>query len=92
MHIPENYLSPATCGVMGAAMVPVWAHAVKKVNEELPKDKIPLLGDIPLIKSLFSYTQDSTSTEEIVFIIAPRIIDDVGHLSLEDLGYSVIKE
>ena len=44
MHIPENYLSPATCGVMGAAMVPVWAHAVKKVNEELPKDKIPLLG------------------------------------------------
>ena len=25
-------------------MVPVWAHAVKKVNEELPKDKIPLLG------------------------------------------------
>jgi cobalt/nickel transport system permease protein len=44
MHIPENYLSPATCGVMAAAMVPVWAHAVKKVNEELPKDKIPLLG------------------------------------------------
>ena len=44
MHIPENYLSPATCGVMGAAMVPVWVHAVKKVNEELPKDKIPLIG------------------------------------------------
>ncbi len=44
MHIPENYLSPATCGVMTAAMVPVWVHATKKVNEELPKDKIPLLG------------------------------------------------
>ena len=44
MHIPENYLSPSTCGVMGAAMVPVWVHAVKKVNEELPKDKIPLIG------------------------------------------------
>lgn len=44
MHIPENYLSPATCGVMTAAMVPVWTHAVRKVNEELPKDKIPLLG------------------------------------------------
>ena len=44
MHIPENYLSPATCGVMGAAMVPVWVHAVKKVNEELPKEKIPLIG------------------------------------------------
>ena len=44
MHIPENYLSPATCGVMTVAMVPVWVHAVKKVNKELPKDKIPLLG------------------------------------------------
>lgn len=44
MHIPENYLSPVTCGVMGVAMVPVWVHAVKKVNTELPKDKIPLLG------------------------------------------------
>ena len=44
MHIPENYLSPVTCGVMGAAMVPVWVRAVKKVNTELPKEKIPLLG------------------------------------------------
>jgi cobalt/nickel transport system permease protein len=44
MHIPENYLSPATCGVMTAAMVPVWAHAVKKVKVELPKEKVPLLG------------------------------------------------
>ena len=44
MHIPENYLSPAPCAVMGAAMLPVWIHAVKKTNEELPKEKIPLLG------------------------------------------------
>lgn len=44
MHIPENYLAPAACAVMGAAMVPVWVHAVKKVNEELPKEKIPMIG------------------------------------------------
>ena len=44
MHIPENYLSPATCAVMGAAMVPVWVHAVRKTNRELPKEKLPLLG------------------------------------------------
>lgn len=25
-------------------MIPVWVHAVKKTNEELPKEKIPLLG------------------------------------------------
>jgi cobalt/nickel transport system permease protein len=44
MHIPENYLSPATCAVMTAAMVPVWVHAVKKVKEDVPKAKMPLLG------------------------------------------------
>lgn len=44
MHIPDNYLSPATCAVMGAAMVPVWTRAVRKVKEEIPKVKIPMLG------------------------------------------------
>lgn len=44
MHIPENYLSPATCAVMGASMVPVWRKAVEKVKTEIPKAKIPLLG------------------------------------------------
>ena len=44
MHIPENYLSPATCGVMTVAMVPVWAHAIKKVKVELPKEKLPMVG------------------------------------------------
>jgi cobalt/nickel transport system permease protein len=44
MHIPDNYLSPATCAVMAAAMVPVWAVAVKKVSKDFPKEKVPLLG------------------------------------------------
>ena len=44
MHIPENYLSPQTCGVMTAAMVPVWIHSVKKVKNEIPKSRMPLLG------------------------------------------------
>lgn len=44
MHIPDNYLSPSTCAVMGAAMVPVWTIAVKKVKEEVSKVRIPLLG------------------------------------------------
>ena len=44
MHIPENYLSPATCAVMTVAMVPVWAHAVKRVKLDLPKEKIPFIG------------------------------------------------
>ncbi len=35
MHIPENYLSPQTCAVMGAIMVPVWYRAVKKLTFKL---------------------------------------------------------
>ncbi len=44
MHIPENYLSPATCAIMTAAMVPVWTHSVKKIQKELPKEKIAMIG------------------------------------------------
>lgn len=44
MHIPDNYLSPATCAVMGAAMVPIWAKSIKKIQLEIPKEKIPMLG------------------------------------------------
>lgn len=44
MHIPENYLSPSTCAVMGAVMLPVWLMAVQKVKREIPREKLPLLG------------------------------------------------
>lgn len=44
MHIPENYLSPSTCAVMTAAMLPVWTYSIKKVKAEIPKVKMPLLG------------------------------------------------
>ena len=44
MHIPDNYLSPSTCVVMGAVMLPVWRAAVHKVKNELTKKRIPLMG------------------------------------------------
>lgn len=44
MHIPENYLSPSTCGVLTAVMVPVWLRAAKRVQQTIPREKIPLLG------------------------------------------------
>lgn len=44
MHIPDNYLSPATCAVMGAVMVPIWARAIKKVKKDMTKKKMPLMG------------------------------------------------
>jgi len=44
MHIPDNYLSPATCAVMAAAVIPAWVVSVKKTTKDLPKEKLPLLG------------------------------------------------
>ncbi|CAB1251176.1 cobalt transporter CbiM [Clostridium sp. MT-14] len=44
MHIPDNYLSPSTCAVMGVIMLPIWARAVKRVKTDVSKKKIPLLG------------------------------------------------
>jgi cobalt/nickel transport system permease protein len=51
MHIPDNYLSPSTCAVMGAVMVPVWAIASAKIKKEITVKKIPLLG----ISAAFSF-------------------------------------
>ncbi|MBX7491558.1 pilus (MSHA type) biogenesis protein MshL [Helicobacter turcicus] len=61
-------------------------------NHAKENNKIPLLGDIPLIKPLFSYAQDSMTTEEIVFIITPRIIKEEEELSLASLGYTLAGE
>jgi cobalt/nickel transport system permease protein len=44
VHIPDNYLSPQTCGVMAAAMVPVWAVSINKIKKNMPKAKIPMMG------------------------------------------------
>lgn len=51
MHIPDNYLSPSTCAVMAAAMIPVWTIAVKNVKAEVTHVKLPMLG----ISAAFSF-------------------------------------
>jgi len=44
MHIPDNYLSPATCAVMGVAMIPAWKVSIQKIRQEIPKEKMAFLG------------------------------------------------
>ena len=44
MHIPDNYLSPATCAVLGGAMVPVWAVSARRARAEVSRARLPLLG------------------------------------------------
>ncbi|WP_338825825.1 putative fused nickel transport protein LarMN [Moorella thermoacetica] len=52
MHIPDGYLSPQTCAVLGAAMVPVWGTAARKVKATLKARQAPLLA----IGAAFSFT------------------------------------
>ena len=51
-------------------------------------NKVPLLGDIPLISSLFKYEEKTRETQELVIIIEPHIIrKENNSISLSELGY-----
>lgn len=51
--------------------------------------RVPVLGYIPILKYLFSYTGISEDSTEMVIIITPHIIKRSGdNPSLQDLGYS----
>lgn len=51
MHIPENYLSPSSCGILDVAMVAVLSIAIKKTRQSLSRERMPLLG----IAAAFSF-------------------------------------
>lgn len=44
MHIPDGYLSPATCGVFGLVMLPIWAAASKIAKKTLKARQVPYLA------------------------------------------------
>jgi len=51
-------------------------------------NKVPLLGDIPIISYLFKYEEKIKQVEELVIIIEPHIIHKSNNtVSLADLGY-----
>lgn len=52
MHIPDGYLSPQTCAIMGAVMVPVLGTAAAKLKKTLKDKQVPLLA----IGAAFSFT------------------------------------
>jgi len=55
-------------------------------------NQVPLLGDIPLIGSLFKHEEKIRKVEELVFIITPHIVRNSKSVSLKDLGYSKLNE
>jgi cobalt/nickel transport system permease protein len=44
MHIPDGYLSPATCAALYAASGPFWAGALRRVTRRIGTRLIPLLS------------------------------------------------
>jgi general secretion pathway protein D len=55
-------------------------------------NKVPLLGDMPLIGDLFKREEKINKVEELVLIITPHIVKNSKSVSLKDLGYSKINE
>lgn len=45
-----------------------------KDEESKENNKIPLLGNIPIVKSLFSYKGKSATSQELIILITPHII------------------
>lgn len=55
--------------------------------------KVPILGDIPIINSLFRYENKQKVVQELIIVIEPHIINrDKSNLSLESLGYQNFSE
>ena len=44
MHVPDGYLSPATCGVLYVTAAPFWAVAVARVKRSVGGRTVPLLA------------------------------------------------
>ena len=54
------------------------------------ESSVPLLSSIPLLGEAFKYSADTVATNELIFVITPRIIGVKGtdKATLKDLGYS----
>jgi type II secretory pathway component GspD/PulD (secretin) len=54
------------------------------MQDEKTTRRIPLLGDLPLIGSLFRSSATRTSAAEMAILIRPRLLDAGGHLPSEE--------
>ncbi len=54
-----------------------------QIEQTRTRTRIPILGQLPLIGSLFAKTERSEAQTEMVFLITPRIMSQTGHLAPE---------
>lgn len=56
------------------------------VSSDNTEEKIPLLGDIPLIGKVFTSSSNSVDNKELVFFITPEIVDPKNNNQIELLN------
>src|SRR5215471_17592780 len=71
---PELITQQATTQVLVTDGGTVVIGGVIQTNNSLNIQQVPLLGDVPLLGNLFKHRTVSTSNQELIFFITPRII------------------
>lgn len=49
---------------------------IRKEQRNFKKSKVPFLGDIPGLDLIFAFTDDTTSTKELVVFVTPLVVDN----------------
>ena len=71
---PELITQQATTQVLVTDGGTVVIGGVIQTQNSINIDQVPMLGNIPILGNLFKHTQVSTSNQELIFFITPRII------------------
>jgi len=72
---PELITQQATTQVLVTDGGTVVIGGVIQTQDTVNKDQVPLLGDLPLLGNLFKRKSVSTTTQELIFFITPRILE-----------------
>ncbi|MFZ3342084.1 MAG: type IV pilus secretin PilQ [Terriglobales bacterium] len=73
-HNPALITQQATTQVLVTDGGTVVIGGVIQTNNSINLQQVPLLGDIPYLGNLFKHHSVSTSTQELIFFITPRIV------------------
>ena len=71
---PELITQQATTQVLVTDGGTVVIGGVIQTQNSINIDQVPVLGSIPILGNLFKHVQVSTSNQELIFFITPRII------------------
>jgi type IV pilus assembly protein PilQ len=71
---PELITQQATTQVLVTDGGTVVIGGVIQTQNSLSTSQVPLLGDIPYLGNLFKHRSVTTSNQELIFFITPRIV------------------